>query len=183
MSAIPLPPVQYLRERLDYDPETGVLTWKAQPAENFATPRARNSWNARFAGRAAGNAKPDGYMRISIDGRDFFAHRLAYAIATGIDPGAFYIDHIDGDPGNNRIENLRIATNAENLQHRVGQNARNASGFRGVRRHGRGWLARVRHHGKDNYLGTFDTPEQAAEAAKSARARIFGEFAGVGEVD
>lgn len=181
MSAIPLPPVQYLRERFDYDPETGVLTWRKQPLANFASVRAGKIWNSRFAGVAAGYVNPDGYLRIKFDGRNFRAHRLAYAIATGVDPGAMEIDHIDGDRLNNRISNLRLATNAENTRHRIGQNAMNTSGFRGVCRHPRGWLAQVGHNGKVLNLGTYPTREEAAEVAKAARARLFGDFAGVGE--
>ena len=183
MSAKTLPPIEYLRERLDYDADTGVLTWRKQPLDAFATVSEGNRWNTRYAGEAAGYVRSDGYLDFRIDGRRFLAHRVAYAIAAGVDPGTMQIDHIDGDRLNNRISNLRSATKSENMQHRVGQDAKNTSGFRGVYRHRRGWLAQVKHNGKQYSFGTYPTREQAAEAAKAARAHLFGEFAGIDEVD
>jgi hypothetical protein len=92
-----------------------------------------------------------------------------------------YVDHISGDKLDCRRENLRIATNAENLQNR-GMQRNNTSGFKGVswyRRDGK-WHARIGFNGKDKHLGYFDTAEAAYEAYCKAARELHGEFANTG---
>jgi hypothetical protein len=154
-----------LRASLEYDADTGIFRRKVTVASN-----------AR-AGGVAGYRKPDGYWLISIDHRRFYAHRLAWFYVHGEWPAGM-IDHINGDPGDNRIANLREATHAEN-----GRNARratrNKSGFKGVffSKQGGSWQAALRLNGRTIYLGRYSTAEAAHAAYLEGAKQHFGEFA------
>lgn len=149
-----------IRELLDYDPNTGIFTW-----------RIKRSGTA-LAGSVAGWMRPDGYLVISIDDKPYKAHRLAWLLATGKWPTRA-IDHINQIKGDNRICNLREVNASESCQNRpLFRN--NTSGFRGVSWHkkvGR-WFAYIKHLGKRHFLGYFDTPEEASAAYKEAASRL-----------
>lgn len=155
---------EYVRSRLDYDPETGQFRWKPDIG-------------IRTAGRAAGWIKDNGYVVIDIDKKKHYAHRLAWLYVYGEWPPS-NVDHIDRDRQNNRIGNLRLADHFLN-----GGNAnlskRNKSGFKGVhwRSDKRRWSAEIRAHGRRVRLGYFDTAESAADAYAKAARKHFGEFA------
>jgi len=108
----PLPPLARLHELLHYDPQEGVLRWRD------AAPRNR--------GREAGSLKADGYMRVQIDGRRYYAHRIAYYMGTGIDPQHYQIDHHpDPTRTNNKLDNLRLSINtADNCATRTHKHTR-----------------------------------------------------------
>ena len=112
-----------------------------------------------------------------VDGRNYFAHRIAYALHTGEDPLNMHIDHIDGDGLNNSFSNLRLATHAQNIRNSKRPTS-NTSGFKGAykSRWGR-WTARIVIEGKAVHIGTFDTPELAHMAYCKAAAELHGEFA------
>lgn len=152
-----------LRELLDYDPVTGVFRWKPQKDK----PR---KWNSRWSGKIAGWAATTGYWMVSIDRRDYIASRLAWLHMTGEWP-LLFLDHKDGNRTNNRIENLRPATKAENAQNlKVFKN--NTSGFHGVHRSGRRtmpWKSEICTNGRRIHLGRFKTPEEAHAAYLSAK--------------
>ena len=104
---------------LDYNPETGAFTWRVNRRGRYAR-----------AGSAAGTKRPDGYLRIELNTRPYYCHRLAFLLTHGTWPNE-YIDHINGDTSDNRISNLRAASQSQNMQ-----NARlrddNKTGFKGV---------------------------------------------------
>lgn len=163
-----------VRELLNYDPETGVFTWKVdrvagRPATNI---RAR-------AGDIAGNINAWGYRVIGIDGCQSPAHRLAWLHVYGEWPHSI-IDHANGDRSDNRLENLRLADDSANLQN-MRLHDRNKCGFKGVhktdRHSNRPWIASITVRGKTHYLGSHETPEEAHEAYKAAARKFFGEFA------
>lgn len=167
MATKPLPDQTTLRKLLDYNPETGSLTWRERPASMFEG-RERSAshcaaiWNARYAGTPALAAKKaNGYLYGSIDDRHVHAHRVAFKWMTGVDPDD--VDHIDGDRTNNRYANLRNCTRSENLRN-AKRNKRNQTGVSGVRIKRGKWNARI---GSLN-IGTFDTFEEAASARKAA---------------
>ncbi len=159
-----------LKEVLTYNPETGVFRWKAKPAGNVAV------------GSVAGTTNNKGYRYISVDSRRYRAHRLAWLYVHGKWP-ADQIDHIDGKRGNNRIANLREATNTQNQQNR-GVSKSNTSGFKGVvwNKQTRKWQATIRIWGRQIFLGSFDTIERAAAAYSAAAARHHGEFDGLARI-
>jgi hypothetical protein len=161
----PLPPVETLREWLHYDPTTGHITW------------LRKNSNRAVVGSIAGHVDQRGYRRVSIETRKLLAHRVAWAIHYGADPGEMEIDHRDGNKSNNRIDNLRLATKPNN-----GHNARtrsdNTSGVKGVsldRRRGT-WVAQV-VDGTTRHSRAFPTIEEATAAIRTAREKLHGEFA------
>jgi hypothetical protein len=165
-----LPPREYLRACLDYDPATGVLTWKQRPREHFATTNAWAIWNSRFAGNLAGCHDDKGYLVVTLTHR-YKAHRVIWKWMTGEEPPET-LDHKGRDPGNNRWSNLRPATTTEQ-----NWNQGDASSQRGVSRLPSGrYRAEISIDGTNRHLGTFDTPEEAAAAWKTAARELHGEF-------
>lgn len=142
---------QRLRELLHYDPETGVFTR-----------RVSTSSNAK-AGAVAGSNDGKGYLRIWIDSCPYLAHRLAWVYVHGVQP-TNHIDHIDGNPANNRIENLRDVSIGVNQQNRHTAQKNNKLGILGVKRHGKKFLAQITVDGKRRSIGTFPSYEQAHSA-------------------
>lgn len=154
-----------LRELLHYDPETGVFTRRVDIRGG-----GRN-------GTVAGSNHNAGYLSITIDGRQYLAHRLAWFYVTGRWP-VVDIDHIDRDRRNNRWANLREATRSQNMAN-TGRRRDNKSGFKGVSRHvqtGR-WQAHSSGGGRTVYLGLFDSAEEAHRAYVAFATDSFGEFA------
>lgn len=148
-----------LRELLHYSPDTGVFTWTE--ARGWPT-----------AGTVAGSKVNNGYIHICIDRHVLGAHRLAWLYVHGRWPSA-NIDHVNREKTDNRIANLREASNSENQQNTV-ITKRNKSGYKGVSwmaRRSR-WLAQIRLHGKVHYLGIFKLPEEAYAAYCAAAQRL-----------
>jgi len=125
-----------------------------------------NIWNSRFANTLAGSIcyqkKDSDYysVRIVLNNKGYKAHRLTWNIIYGEIPEKMSIDHIDGNPLNNSISNLRLVTHSENHRNRKLQ-SNNSSGFSGVRFINNKWQARIKIHGKEKSLGTFKTKEEA----------------------
>ena|ERR1044071_3496312 len=104
-------------------------------------------------------------------------HRYLVKPSKGMD-----VDHINGDTQDCRRSNLRLATRAQNLANGKRRSHNKASKFKGVRRHFKKWVARIRCNGKSTHLGTFNTERQAAIAYNEAAVKLFGEFARPNEV-
>lgn len=160
-----------LRELVAYNPETGEFTWLWRPRSRFGTNRAWNSWNAKNAGNAAFNTSAgQGYLHGSVHGRKMKAHRVAWAISHGAWPRI--IDHLNGNPADNRICNLRSVDQCLNmLNQRLKSN--NTSGVTGVsfdRRRGT-WRAEIAWRGRREQLGAFRTKDAAVAARRDAEKR------------
>lgn len=170
-----MPELAFVRECLDYDPDTGIFVWRKRPRSHFVSDRGEWQWNAKFAGKPAGYWSR-GYLTIRLKGPLYMAHRLAWLMVYGDEP-TMGIDHIDGSPTNNRIANLRLATQS---QQRFNARPRTYSrtGVKGVTLNsdGRGYDARITIDGKTQYLGYFRSVEAAAEARRQAAAALHGEF-------
>lgn len=91
-------------------------------------------------------------------------------------PDGLVVDHSDGDPLNNRRQNLRVCTNMENLRNRKRASS-NKCGYKGVYRDGKSFRAEIKANKKRYCLGTFQTAKQAHEAYVAAAERLHGEFA------
>lgn len=153
---------------LEYDRETGVFLWKRRSRQYFPNDNLHLSWNEQYAGNRAGVADGKGYTLINILGRRYRAHRVAVCMVNKKWPTC-HIDHINGDPSDNRIENLREVNWAEN-----NKNAKlrkdSTSGICGVSfwKRTSKWKAQIQSNGKKHHLGYFDTLEGAAAARLSA---------------
>ena len=150
-----------LRELLDYDAETGLFRWRVH--------RARGA----KPGMVAGKPHRKGYTQIKVDGRLYYAHRLAWLHTFGRWP-ALEIDHINGSKADNRLANLREVTRAQNswnLQRAPRSNR--TTGVLGVcvvPSRTKRFVAQIAQHGKLRNLGRFTTVDAASAAYQSAKA-------------
>ena len=167
-----LPTQERLHELLQYDPDTGVFTWRERPLEAFTSERIWKAWNTRHAGNVAGGEGRwcRGYVGLRIDNVSYLAHRLAYKYVHGADPQDG-IDHINGDGGDNRITNLRPASQSVNNKN-ITLRKDNRSGVMGVHWHraGNKWQASINSHGVTQYLGLFNDLDEAVAVRKAAEA-------------
>jgi hypothetical protein len=152
--------IEYLRNQLDYDSETGIFRWNA--------PRPKV-----IVGSIAGTTTEKGGIRIGLDGKYYHAHRLAWFHYYGVWPNK-QIDHRNLNKSDNRIENLREATNGQNCANR---RSFGASGIKGVREHSGKWHAQITFNKRCRSLGYYNTPEEARSAYAEAASRLHGEFA------
>jgi HNH endonuclease/AP2 domain len=181
-----LPPLDFVRELFNYDPEKGVLLWNRRPDSHFKTPHAAKLWNARYAGTEAGNklSRPNGEKRYSEVGirqegktKLFAVHRIVWLMCHKEDPGVMEIDHINHDPTDNRISNLRKCSINENSWNSRGQQLRKYDLPKGVYMDRTTIFAQIGCNGKTYRLGTFDTVEEAHQAYCDAAKRLHDEFA------
>lgn len=187
MTRVPLPTRRRnetsvsLRALLDYNSETGLMYWKTRPAEMFKSSQQvahAASWNSRFSGKLAFTAfDAYGYRIGAIFNVLHKAHRVAFAIHYGRWP-VEQIDHVNGDPADNRIVNIREATNKENQRNR-GIRSTNTSGCTGVCWHklsGK-WHARAQgSDGSGKHLGLFDSFDDAVAAREAYASVAYGQF-------
>ncbi|MDR5776274.1 MULTISPECIES: HNH endonuclease [unclassified Caballeronia] len=147
-----------LRDVLHYDADTGAFTWRR------AVGAARKGANAGMLER--------GYRRIKIDGRFYFAHRLAWLYMTNRWP-ADLIDHRNGDRSDNRWSNLRECSTAQNAQN-TSTKTKARSGLKGVYWHSQRakWQAQIEHVGKKMSLGLYSSKDDAHAAYLKAKARL-----------
>lgn len=145
-----------LTDLLEYDVKTGLFTWKVRACRN------------RFAGQKAGTTRKNGYVEITIDRKCYQAHRLAWFYVHKKWPDN-QIDHINHNPTDNRIDNLRDATNLENGRNQK-LNIRNTSGHAGVHWNTKDkrWIASIKVHGTRKYLGCFTQKEEAVQVRREA---------------
>jgi hypothetical protein len=146
-----------LKNILSYDPETGLFHWRIKPSRRFT------------AGMQAGSSV-NGYIRIHTNGRQYGAHRLAWLYIHGVEP-EYQIDHINGNPSDNRIVNLRQATALENAQNIRKPQKNNSHGNLGVTYDPKKklWRVRISINGTRKYIGKFKSQEQAAQAYLEAK--------------
>ncbi len=158
MKTLPLPPIELLRERLTYDPDTGEIRWRTNRIK-------------KLVGQIPGHACKKGYHRIVIGGRNYGAHRIAWKMHYGIDPpeGAV-IDHINCVRNDNRITNLRVVSLSENNLNTKGRRANLPPGVQYFGKYG--WRARVKWKGKELHLGLFSTVEEAVAARENWVAKV-----------
>jgi hypothetical protein len=153
----------HLKSLLSYEPETGLIRWIAKG-------------KGRIKKKEAGTLLYSGYMGISIGVKRWQAHRIAWALYHGEWPKD-QIDHINGVKTDNRICNLREATNSQNGKN-IKLSKANKTGVTGVC-----WSERYQNYRsyikvdhKQKYLGTFKDFQEAAKARYAAEAKYFGEW-------
>jgi hypothetical protein len=154
---------ELLREHLRYDPDTGVFVW---------IKTVRHGGKAKV-GDVAGAVTANGRIKIAISKHQCYAHRLVWLYLYGRWPEK-NIDHIDGNPSNNRLNNLREASQSQNMQNLSRKPKKsNTSGFIGVSwsKRKNSWVAAIRINGKQTNLGKFPTAELAHAAYCEAKAK------------
>lgn len=149
--------VETLREAFDYEPETGVLRWRA---------------TGKLCGQSVNTS---GYMAVMFRNTTLLQHRVAWVLVTGYWPND-EIDRINGIRTDNRLVNLREATRTQNQHNRIVRYD-SSTGYKGVNRHKDCWRATIMIGRRRHHLGLFDTPEQAHAAYGEAAKFFHGEFA------
>lgn len=167
-----LPPREVLQEILDYDPNSGTLTWRHRPARYFKTEESAARWNTCWSGKTAFTATQHGYCVGCVLSIRTKAHRIIWKMLTGKD--AIQIDHINGVRSDNRFENLRDCTPTENQRNRR-LNRNNRGGQTGVcfARKNQKWQASIKYQGKQHYLGQFNNIRDAIDLRQIAE-RLLG---------
>jgi hypothetical protein len=153
-----------LRELLEYDAESGEFRWLLPHT------------NQMKVGDVAGAVCTSGHIQIKLFGRSYMAHRLAWLYMTGEWPEAL-IDHKNRLPADNRWDNLRPATLAENARNK--EHGKGKAGHRGVywNKNNSKWQASIRIAGRNHSLGYFKELSDAISARLAGEAHHFGEFA------
>lgn len=146
-----------LKELYAYDKLTGVFT------SLVARGRVSKGYQTKGSINAAG------YYRLRVDGELHYAHRLAWLYEYGVWPTGL-IDHRNENKGDNRIDNLREATNAKNKQNVTRKPA--SSGVIGAIAKRDKFVSKIKVDGKSIHLGTFDTAEEAGRAYETARQNL-----------
>jgi hypothetical protein len=153
-----------LREVLIYSPETGEFRWRVQTSNAAKLDKPAGSLN-----------KIIGYRQVSVDGRRYLAHRLAFLWITGRWPTEL-IDHRNGNRDDNSWNNIREANRSQNRVNSSKVRADSTIGFKGVYKNHKRWAAKIRLNGAQHYLGTFDTKEEAHTVYMAAALQAHGEF-------
>jgi hypothetical protein len=169
-----MPDANRAREALDYNPETGTLIWRERPSSHFKSADRQITWNKRFAGKPAGSLK-NGYIMVVLNYERCFAHRLAWLLTIG-QPVPDVIDHIDHDPLNNRIANLRAASQGDNGANSTRRKDNN-TGIKGVGLWNGKYRVRIRYNKQEYWVGYFKTLAEATMARRDAAERLHGKFA------
>ena len=149
---------------LHYDPDSGIFTWKYTRC------------NRAIKGSTAGTLTPDGYISISINNQIYRAHRLAWLYCFEEWP-IHFIDHINGNRKDNRLDNLREATAEEN-SYNTKPHIDSSTGVKGVyfNKLNNNYRAQIRHKGKTISLGSFKTVEEASKVYINKDIELHGEF-------
>ncbi len=149
-----------LKAVIHYDPETGAFTWINPSGKRAKAGTPAGCWSR-------------GYLKIGIDGKEYGGNRLAWLYVYGEWP-ANEVDHINGNPSDNRIANLRDIDHRLNIQNQRRPHRVNTSGLLGVHwtvSKGK-WKASMSHMNKSVHIGYFKTPEEASEAYVNAKRRL-----------
>ncbi len=163
--------VNLIKKHLSYDPELGILTW------------IKPTSNRKSHGSVAGCVSPDGYVKVRLASKLYYAHRIAWLLQTGQQPPKF-LDHINRQRADNRWKNLRAAT--------VGENNRNltkrkgcSSSFKGVvwNKAIKKWVVSVSIDQKSVHLGVFSSEVEAAKVYDTFVLTNYGEFAAPNFID
>jgi hypothetical protein len=155
--------IDALRLLFKYESDTGLIYWIAKG-------------KGMIKKKAAGTKLHSGYLGICIGSKRWQAHRIAWALHYGNWPKD-QIDHINGIKTDNRIINLRNASNSQNGKN-LGLSKANKTGVKGVsfEKYTDRWKASIRVNGKSISIGRFDTIKDATKARRDAENKYFGEW-------
>ncbi len=155
-----------LKDLIEYDPNTGIFIWNKSRA-------------GVRKGDIAGTKRPDGYYYIGLNRVRYYAHRLAWLYVHGAFPTGD-IDHINGNPSDNRLSNLREVTRQQNLFNmRKKKNVSNVKGVTLCKKTNK-WTIVFRVNGVATYFGHYDNIEDAEKVVRAKREEFHGVFANHG---
>lgn len=158
-----LPSQSKLRELFTYDFETGYLSNRVKKS-------------GVVIGSRAGCLHSKGHRRIRINQEIYAEHRVIWVWVYGSIPDGYLIDHINQNKADNRIQNLRLVTPRENNLN-VLLSRPNKTDYRGVtKKHSGRYEARIRSKGRNRYLGSFDSPQEAFHVYSLAKAKTYGDL-------
>lgn len=143
-----------LKQMLRYEPDTGLLFW-ADAAHKSVRGKRAGTFNR-------------GYVLVMYKSKFYKAHRLAWLLTHGSWPKEM-IDHIDGDPSNNKLNNLRDVNNHINQCNRHKARVDSKSGLMGASPYRNKWRSQIKRNGVIKYLGVFNTAQEAHEAYKKEK--------------
>lgn len=167
---------EYLVTRINFDFDTGGMTWKNNPTQ-------KRNWNHRMEGKNVGTVAPNGYIRIKVyfNGKAKIAlgHRLMFFAKYCYLPAQ--IDHVNRVRSDNRISNLRDSSDQTNSYNK-GLSSINTSGYKGVNWHkmAKKWCARIGVKHERICVGFFESKEDAFLALEAKRKELHGNFATIG---
>ncbi len=166
-----------------YDASSGHLTWNAMQREDFKSEGLWKRWQTYFTGTVAGSKKMNKSgtphsIEVRLNKKSHPAHRIIWEMCNGPIPDGMEIDHVDSDPWNNRLPNLRLCTHSQNACNRR-RPSHNTSGYKGVLWNKKRlvWQARIRVAGKTIYLGRYANARIAHVAYANAAVEHHGTFA------
>jgi hypothetical protein len=143
-----------LKQMLRYEPDTGLLFWT-------------DAANKSVRGKRAGTFNR-GYVLVMYKSKFYKAHRIAWLLTHGSWPKKM-IDHIDGNPSNNKLNNLRDVNNHINQCNRYKARVDSKSGLMGASPYRNKWRSQIKRNGVIKYLGVFNTAQEAHEAYKKEK--------------
>lgn len=169
-----------LLRAFQYDADTGHLYWKTRPADDFSSPKEHKKFLSIRAGEKAGselltNRRTPSKIQLYYAGKVRAAHRIIWIMVHGVLSQESFVDHINGNPFDNRLCNLRLSDDKANQSNRSIP-INNTSGFKGVtwsRPLGK-WKSTIRANGEGYHLGYHDTKGMAALAYAKASIQHFG---------
>jgi hypothetical protein len=148
--------VDRVRELFNYDHVTGIFIRRIKTGKNTVV------------GSIVGS-RSNGALVTMIDGKNYYLHRLAWIHFYGEFPRK-EIDHIDGNPSNNAIDNLRDVCSSINSQNRIHVSRRSSTGLLGAYKYGNGkFCSRISVNGKNVALGVFSNAQEAHDAYVAAK--------------
>jgi len=168
----------YLHECFTFNYETGELKWKERDISHFKDYKAMRIWNARFANVIIKRISEAGYVTVSINKKQYNAHRLIYWMWYNCNPEGLVVDHASGVRTDNRIENLRLCTRADNAMNKKSENGK-LKGACFDKSRGK-WISMITLNGKSKYLGRFETELEAHAAYCKAATELHKEYANFG---
>lgn len=161
-----------IRSRFYYEPDTGILYFRERV---FKNPSPRNKqWNTRFAGKEAGFLNTNGYLRVSLEGKQYYIHQIAFMIMKDYIPEE--VDHKDLNKQNNKWSNLREATRAKNLQNNF-KRKNNKTKLKGVSwsKSNNCWRMDITYN-KQKFYSYHPTKQKAYQAYCEMSAKLHKEF-------
>lgn len=180
---LPIPSKEILYHVFRYDPESGKLIRREdRPKEDFNGARGYARYIRDFAGKEAGAYKRNKVgdaigVYVRIDKERHMAHRIVWGMHHGDIPTDKMIDHINGNPFDNRIENLRLVSSAQNQWNSKRSGYRKKTDLpKGVFQVGKRFRVISRHNGKNITIGRFDSPEEARIARDEFLTKLRGEY-------